>query len=82
MVQKSPPFFGGFRGVKEKGIWNVTRRDSFLVLNLRLDVLDSVIRLDVQGYRLSREGLDENLHGTTSKSEDKMEGGLLLNVVV
>jgi len=56
--------------------------DSFLVLNLGLDVGDGVVRLDIQGNRLSREGLDENLHSTTSKSKDKMEGRLLLNVVV
>jgi len=57
-------------------------RDSFLVLNLRLDVRDRVIWLDVQGDRLPREGLDENLHGTTTETEDKMEGGFLLNVVI
>ena len=61
---------------------DVTRWDSFLVLNLCLDVLDGVIGLDVQGNRFSGEGLDEDLHGTTSKSEDKMEGRFLLNVVV
>ena len=43
-----------------------------LVLDLRLDVLDGVIWLDVQGNHLSGEDLDEDLHGTTSKSEDKM----------
>merc|ERR1719219_3283628 len=57
--------------------WN-----SFLVLNLSLDIRDCVIWLDVQGDRLSREGLDENLHGTTAETKDKMKGGLLLNVVV
>jgi len=57
-------------------------RDAFLVLNLRLDVLDGVVGFDVQGNRLSREGLDENLHGTTTKTEDEMEGGLLLNVII
>jgi len=58
------------------------RWNSFLVLNFGLDVLDGVIGLDVQGDRLSGEGLDEDLHGTTSKSEDKMQGRFLLNVVV
>ena len=54
----------------------------FLVLDLGLDVLNGVIRLDVQGNLLSGEGLDEDLHGTTSKSKNKMQGRLLLNVVV
>merc|ERR1719471_969648 len=58
------------------------RRNSFLVLDLRLDILDCVIWLDVQGDRLSREGLDEDLHGTTAKTKDKMKSRFLLNVVV
>merc|ERR1719433_346650 len=57
--------------------WN-----SFLVLNLRLDIRDGVIWLDVQGDRLSREGLDENLHGTATKTKDKMKSRLFLNVVI
>ena len=51
-------------------------------MNLRFHVLNRVVWFDIQGDRLSREGLDEDLHGTTSKSKDKVEGGLLLNVVV
>merc|ERR1719419_1507270 len=58
------------------------RWDAFLVLDFCLDILDGVIGLDVQGNRFSGEGLDEDLHGTTSKSKDKMKSGLLLNVVI
>merc|ERR1712176_1548971 len=58
------------------------RRDSFLVLDLCLDVLNGVVRLDVQGDRLSREGFDEDLHGTTAKAKDKMKRGLFLDVVI
>merc|ERR1711879_1035106 len=43
------------------------RRDALFVLDLRLDVGDRVVGLDIQGDRLSREGLDEDLHGTTTK---------------
>merc|ERR1719493_518181 len=57
-------------------------RNAFLILNLRLNILDGVIWFDVQSDRFSREGLDEDLHCTTSKSKNKVEGGLLLNVVV
>merc|ERR1712174_37683 len=57
--------------------WN-----SFLVLDLGFHIGDRVIWLDIQGDRLSREGLDEDLHGTTAKAKDKMEGRLLLSVVV
>merc|ERR1712176_73537 len=56
-------------------------RNTFLVLDLSLDVLNGVSWLDVEGDSLSGQSLDENLH-TTSKSEDKMEGRFLLDVVV
>jgi hypothetical protein len=55
--------------------------DSFLVLDLGLDVFDGVGLLNVEGDGLSSEGLDEDLH-TTSESEDEMESGFLLDVVV
>jgi len=55
--------------------------DSFLVLDLGLDVFDSISWLDIEGDGLTSEGLDEDLH-TTSESEDEMESGLLLDVVV
>jgi hypothetical protein len=50
-------------------------------LDLLLDVVDSVGRLDLQGDGLSCEGLDENLH-TTAETKDQVEGRLLLDVVV
>jgi len=55
--------------------------DTFLILDLGLDVLDGVSWLDIEGDGLTSEGLDEDLH-STSKSEDEMEGRLLLDVVV
>ena len=57
------------------------RRNSFLVLNLRLDVIDGVRRLHLQSDGLPREGLDEDLHAPT-ETEDEMKGGLLLDVIV
>merc|ERR1719436_1996346 len=36
--------------------------DSFLVLNLGLDIFDSIPRLDIQSDGLAREGLDKDLH--------------------
>merc|ERR1711950_3177 len=55
--------------------------DSLLVLDLGLDVLDGVRGLDLEGDGLAGEGLDEDLHAS-SQSEHKMEGALLLDVVV
>jgi len=57
------------------------RWDTFFVLDLSLDVFDGVCWLDIKGDSLTSEGLNEDLH-TTSKSENKMESGLLLDVVV
>ncbi len=57
------------------------RRDSFLILDLLLHSLDGIRSFDLEGDSLASEGLDENLHAT-SKAEDKMEGALLLDVVV
>ena len=37
-------------------------RDTFLVLDLGLDIVDGVRRLHLEGDSLAREGLDEDLH--------------------
>ena len=55
--------------------------DTLLVLDLRFDIINGVGGLHLQGYRLAGERLDENLH-TTTKAEDEVEGGLLLDVVI
>jgi len=55
--------------------------NSFLVLDLGLDGFDGVSLLNLEGDGLTGKGLDEDLH-TSSKSEDQVEGGLLLDVVV
>jgi hypothetical protein len=57
------------------------RWDSFLVLDLGLDILNRVRRLNIKSDSLSGQSLDEDLH-TTSKSEDQVKSGFLLNVVV
>ena len=59
----------------------LVRGDALLVLDLGLHVLDAIASLNLQGDGLAGQSLDENLH-TTSQSEDEMEGGLLLDVVV
>merc|ERR1711992_432385 len=55
--------------------------NSLLVLDLGLDILNGVRLLHLQGDGLPGQCLDEDLH-TSSQSQDKMEGGLLLDVVV
>ena len=55
--------------------------DALLVLDLGLDILDGVRRLNVQGNGLASQSLDEDLH-TTAESKHEMESGLLLNIVV
>ena len=46
--------------------------DSFLVLDLGLDVGDGVIRLDIKRNGLSSQSFDEDLHSTPTKTKDKM----------
>ena len=55
--------------------------EPFLILNLGLDVVNGVGRLDLEGDSLASQGLDEDLH-TATKTEDKVKGRFLLDVVV
>jgi len=55
--------------------------DSFLVLDLLLDIIDGIRALNLKGDGLASESLDEDLH-SSSESEDEMESALLLDVVV
>jgi len=78
VVLKGAAVFELFTGEdKSLLVWGNT----FFVLDLSLDVFDGVGLFDIKGNGLSGEGLDEDLH-TTSKSEDEMESGLFLDVVV
>ena len=56
-------------------------RNTFLVLDLGLDVLDGVRRLHLEGDSLSSQGLDEDLH-SSSEPENEVKSRLLLDVVV
>ena len=55
--------------------------DPLLILDLGLHVVNGVRRLDLQRNRLASEGLDKDLHPTT-QTEDQMERGLFLDVVI
>ena len=59
----------------------LVRRNTLLILNLGLNVLDGVGGLDVQGDGLASQSLNENLH-TTAEAQDEVEGALLLDVVI
>ncbi|KAH8171042.1 hypothetical protein LIA77_09823 [Sarocladium implicatum] len=59
----------------------LVRGNTLLVLNLRLDVVDGIRGFDLKGDSLASEGLDEDLH-TTAEAKDKVEGRLLLDVVI
>jgi len=52
-----------------------------LVLDLGLDVLDRVRRLNLEGDSLPGQRLDKNLH-SSSETKNEMKGGLLLDVVI
>merc|ERR1711977_631041 len=55
--------------------------DTFLILDLRLNIVNCVRRLNLQRNGLSSQSLDEDLH-TSTETEDQVKGGLLLDVVV
>merc|ERR1711868_157853 len=55
--------------------------DSFLILDLGLDILNGIRRLNLKGDGFTSEGLNKDLH-TSSKSKNQMQGTLLLNVVI
>ena len=56
--------------------WN-----SFLILNFSFYIFNGVCWLNIKSNGFSSKSLDEDLH-TSSKSEDQVESGFLLNVVV
>ena len=50
-------------------------------LDLSLDVLDGITRLDLEGDGLAGQRLDEDLHASP-QPQDQVKGGLLLDVVI
>jgi len=56
-------------------------RNSFLVLNLGLNIFNGVASLNFKGDGLSSQGFDKDLHSST-KTEHQMKGGFLLDVVI
>ena len=50
-------------------------------LDLSLDVLDGITRLDLEGDGLAGQSLDEDLH-TSPQPQDQVKDGLLLDVVI
>jgi len=59
----------------------LVRWDTLLVLDLCLYVIDGVRGLYLEGDGLAGESLDENLH-TATETEDEMERGFLLDIVI
>merc|ERR1712045_387039 len=55
--------------------------NALLILDFGFDIFDGVRRFNLKGDGLARQGLDKNLH-TTTKTENQMQSGLLLDVVV
>ena len=55
--------------------------DALFILDLGLDVLDGVTGLHLEGDGLAGQGLHEDLHATP-QTEDQVQGGLFLDVVI
>merc|ERR1711904_679065 len=56
-------------------------RDAFLVLNLRLDVVDRITRLHVQRDGFARQSLHEDLHAAP-QTQHKVKSRLLLDIII
>merc|ERR1712127_689013 len=78
VVRKSAPIF---QLLPSENQALLIRRNSLLVLNLLLHVLNGIGRLNIQSDSLAGQGLHKDLHATT-EAEHQMKGALLLNVVV
>mmetsp|Transcript_17942 Transcript_17942/g.40751 ORF Transcript_17942/g.40751 Transcript_17942/m.40751 type:complete len:208 (-) Transcript_17942:166-789(-) len=70
VVGEGAPVLQLFAGENEALL---VRRDSLLVLDFGLDVVDGVRRFHVEGDGLARQGLDENLHGGKRSSATRDE---------
>merc|ERR1712025_183990 len=55
--------------------------NSFLILDLGLDILNGIGRFNLKSDGFASQGLDEDLH-TTSQSENQMQGAFLLDIVI
>jgi len=64
---------------KDKAL--LIRRNSFLILDLALDILNGVRALDFKGDSFPRQGLHKHLH-TTTQTKHQMQSRFLLNVVI
>merc|ERR1711894_759837 len=56
-------------------------RNTFLILNFGLNILNRVGCFNLKGDSLSSQGFDKNLH-TSTEPENQVKGTLLLDVVV
>merc|ERR1712045_440856 len=55
--------------------------NAFFILDFGLDILNGIRWLNLKGDGLACQGLNKNLH-TSTKTENQMQSGLLLDVVV
>lgn len=53
--------------------------DTLLVLNLRLDVVDGIARLDFESDCFTGKSLDKDLH-TSTESKNEVKSGLFLDI--
>ncbi|KAJ0443269.1 hypothetical protein HanIR_Chr16g0818901 [Helianthus annuus] len=78
VVSKSPPIFKLFPSKYQPLL---IRRDPFLILNLRLHIINRVRTFNLQSNRLPRQRLHKYLH-TTPQPQHKMQSRFLLNIVI
>merc|ERR1712042_61355 len=78
VVRKSTSIFKLFTGKDQPLlIWG----NAFLILDFGLDIFNGIRWFNLKSDGLASQGLNKNLH-TSTKSENQMQSGLLLDVVV
>ncbi len=72
IIAKGPPILELFAGENEPLL---LRRNPLLILDLRLDILDCVIGVDVESNGFASERFHKDLHvGTSPQTKHQMEG--------
>ncbi|KAG8483945.1 hypothetical protein CXB51_023551 [Gossypium anomalum] len=78
IISQSPAIFQLFAGKDEPLL---IRWDSFLILNLCLNIVNGIGAFNLQGDCFAGQSLDKYLHPST-KPQNKVKGGFLLDIII
>ena len=78
VVQESSPIF---KLLPSKDESLLIRRNTFLVLDLGLDIVNRIGRFHLEGDRFTSQCLDEDLHAA-AEAEDEVKRRFLLDIII